>query len=230
MQTRVVVLGAGFGGLELTTILSDAFGDAIDIVLIDKGDSFVFGFSKLDVMFGRQMPADVRHQYRDVVKPGVRFLQTTVRSIDPAARRVVTDAGTFDADILVVALGADLDPAATPGLVEGGNEFYSVAGAFALRDILPRFERGPAIIGVMRQIVQVSAGAERDGAPAARLPDRARTPRGDRDHAGDAVRHADSAVAGHVAGDSRGVRRARHPVRERQPGEVARSRRARWRC
>jgi sulfide:quinone oxidoreductase len=148
MHTRVVVLGAGFGGLELVTILSDAFGDTIDIILIDKGDSFVFGFSKLDVMFGRQMPPDARHHYRDVLKPGVRFLQTAVRSIDPAAKRVVTDAGTFDADILIVALGADLDPAATPGLPEGGHEFYSVAGAFALRDILPRFERGPAIIGV----------------------------------------------------------------------------------
>jgi len=31
---------------------------------------------------------------------------------------------------------ADLDPAATSGLVEGGNEFYSVAGAFGLRDLL----------------------------------------------------------------------------------------------
>jgi sulfide:quinone oxidoreductase len=50
-MTRVVVLGAGFGGLELTTTLSDAFGDAIDIVLIDKDDVFVVGFSKLDVMF-----------------------------------------------------------------------------------------------------------------------------------------------------------------------------------
>ena len=78
IRSRVVVLGAGFGGLELTTILSDAFGDAIDIVLIDKGDTFVFGFSKLDVMFGRQMPADVRHPYRDIVKPGVRFLRSTV--------------------------------------------------------------------------------------------------------------------------------------------------------
>ena len=60
----------------------------------------------------------------------------------------VTHDGTFEADVLVVALGADLDPAATPGLVEGGNEFYSVAAAFALRDVLPRFERGAAIIGV----------------------------------------------------------------------------------
>ena len=148
MRTRVVVLGAGFGGLELTTILSDAFGTDIDIVLIDKSDAFVFGFSKLDVMFGRLLPAQVRHPYRDVLKPGVRFLQSTVRSIDPAAKRVVADAGTFDADILVVALGADLDPAATPGLVEGGHEFYTVPGAFALRDVLPRFEKGPAIIGV----------------------------------------------------------------------------------
>ncbi len=64
------------------------------------------------------------------MKPGVRFVQPTVRSIDPAARRVETDAGPFDADILVVALGADLDPAATPGLVEAGHEFYTVAGAF----------------------------------------------------------------------------------------------------
>jgi sulfide:quinone oxidoreductase len=61
---------------------------------------------------------------------------------------VVTDDGTFEADILVVALGADLDPAATPGMMEGGNEFYSVAGALAVRDVLPRFERGAAIIGV----------------------------------------------------------------------------------
>lgn len=148
MKKRVVVLGAGFGGLELTTILSDALGDAVDIALIDKGDAFVFGFSKLDVMFGRKVPADVRHFYRDIVKPGVRFVQTTVRSIDPAARRAVTDAGTFDAEVLVVALGADIDPAATPGLVEGGSEFYTVEGAIAMRTALPRFERGGAIVGV----------------------------------------------------------------------------------
>jgi NADH dehydrogenase FAD-containing subunit len=55
MRPRVVVLGAGFGGLELTTIISEAFGDTIDIVLIDKGDAFVFGLSKLEVMFGRQI-------------------------------------------------------------------------------------------------------------------------------------------------------------------------------
>ena len=145
---RVVVLGAGFGGLELTTVLSETLGDAVDIVLIDKEDAFVFGFSKLDVMFGKKAVADVRHPYRDIVKPGVRFLQSDVQSIDPSARRVTTGSGAFEADALVVALGADYDVAATPGLMAGGHEFYTVAGAAALREVLPRFEAGSAIVGV----------------------------------------------------------------------------------
>jgi sulfide:quinone oxidoreductase len=145
---RVVVLGAGFGGLELTTKLSDEFGAAADVVLIDRSDGFVFGFSKLDVMFGRTPPAAVHHPYRDFVKPGVQFVQATVTAIDPAAKRVETDAGTFDADILVVALGADLHPEATPGLREGGHEFYTVAGAFALREVLENFDGGRVIVGV----------------------------------------------------------------------------------
>src|SRR5438105_1327688 len=129
---RVLVLGAGFGGLELTTRLSGALAEDVEIVLVDQAEGFVFGFSKLDVMFGRTTAYAVFHPYRDVVKPGVRFVQATIRSIDPAGRKVDTDAGSFDGDVMVVALGADLDPSATPGLVEGGNEFYTLDGAFAL--------------------------------------------------------------------------------------------------
>lgn len=145
---RVLVLGAGFGGLELSSTLSERMGDQADVVLIDKSDGFVFGFSKLDVMFGRALAEAVRHPYRDLVKPGVQFVQATITSIDPAARRVETDAGTFEGDILVVALGADLDPSATPGLVEGGHEFYTVAGAFALREVLADFDGGHVMVGV----------------------------------------------------------------------------------
>jgi sulfide:quinone oxidoreductase len=145
---QVVVLGAGFGGLEVTTRVSDELGDDADVVLVDRTEGFVFGYSKLDVMFGRAAAADVVHPYRDLVKPGVRFVQADVRSIDPVAKRVETDAGTFDADVLVIALGADLDPGATPGLVEGGHEFYTEEGAFALRDVLDRFEGGRVIVGV----------------------------------------------------------------------------------
>jgi sulfide:quinone oxidoreductase len=148
-RARVVVLGAGFAGLELTTRLSVQFGDEIELVLIDQNDAFIFGFSKLDVMFGRKVPDEVRHPYADIVKPGVRFVQTTIQSIDPAGRTVRTDAGPFEADVLVVALGADLDPTATPGLTEGGHEFYTVPGGFAARDVLDRFEGGRVVIGVL---------------------------------------------------------------------------------
>jgi sulfide:quinone oxidoreductase len=145
---RVLVLGAGFGGLELTSMLSAQFGDELDLVLIDKAEGFVFGFSKLDVMFGKATADAVVHPYRDLVKPGVRFVQATIRSIDPVARQVSTDAGDFDGDIVVVALGADLDPAATPGLGEDGHEFYTVPGAFALREVLASFEGGHVVVGV----------------------------------------------------------------------------------
>jgi sulfide:quinone oxidoreductase len=143
-----LVLGAGFGGLELTSTLSDEFGAALEILLIDKAEGFIFGFSKLDVMFGRTSEAAVFHPYRNLVKPWVRFVQSTIRSIDPERRRVETDAGEFDGDVMVVALGADLDPAATPGLLEGGYEFYTVPGAFALREVLANFEGGHVVIGV----------------------------------------------------------------------------------
>jgi len=148
VSIRVVILGAGFGGLELSTMLSEALGDDADVTLIDKNDSFVFGYSKLDVMFGRTSAEAVRLPYRAIAKPGVRFLQETVTAIDPEARTVTTDAAVHEADILVVALGADYDYDATPGLLEGGNEFYSVAGAERVAEILPTFTAGRAIIGV----------------------------------------------------------------------------------
>ncbi len=148
MKARVVVLGAGFGGLELATMLSEALGDDVDVTLIDMNDAFVFGYSKLDVMFGRTTPDAVRLPYRDIAKPGVRVLQQTITAIDPEARRVTTDAGVHEADVLVLALGADYDLDATPGLAEGGNEFYSVAGAERLAEVLPRFSQGRAIVGV----------------------------------------------------------------------------------
>ena len=60
---------------------------------------------------------------------------------------MTTDEGAHECDFLVVALGADYDLAATPGL-ENVNEFYSVAGAQALRGVLPGFTKGRAIVGV----------------------------------------------------------------------------------
>ncbi|MBI2245633.1 MAG: NAD(P)/FAD-dependent oxidoreductase [Nocardioides sp.] len=175
---RVLVLGAGFGGLELATRLSEELGHDVDIVLVDRTDDFVFGFSKLDVMFGRRLPQQVRHRYADLATPGVQFVSADVTAVDPGARRVETSAGIFEADVLVIALGADLDPAATPGLVEGGHEFYTEAGAFALRDVLAEFGGGRVVIGVTSTPYKCPPAPSE----AALLMDEYLTQRGLRDH------------------------------------------------
>jgi sulfide:quinone oxidoreductase len=148
MTTTLLVLGAGFGGLEVSSRLSAQLGDQVDITLIDRAAAFVFGSSKLDIMFGRRSPDAVRLAYDEYATPHVRFVHETIIAIDPEGRRVVTDGGTYEAGILVVALGAEYDLAATPGLAEAGHEFYSVAGAEAVRALLPDFTSGTAIIGI----------------------------------------------------------------------------------
>jgi sulfide:quinone oxidoreductase len=151
MKRQVVILGAGFAGLELATRLSESVSDVVDVTLLDRNDSFYFGFSKLEVMLGRQSADAVRLPYREIAKVGVEFRQETVVGIDPVARRVVTDLGTYDADFLVVAMGADYDMAATPGFREGGYEYYSLPGAERLRDALGDFEGGRVLVSVLGQ-------------------------------------------------------------------------------
>jgi sulfide:quinone oxidoreductase len=148
---HVLILGAGFAGLELAARLSDSLADEVRVTLIDQNDSFSFGFSKLDILFGRKPTADVLVHYREISKKGVEFRRERVTSIDPEHRRVITDSGSYDADVLVVALGAEYDFAATPGFEEGGFEYYSIAGAERMRDRLPEFESGTILIGILGQ-------------------------------------------------------------------------------
>jgi sulfide:quinone oxidoreductase len=116
MKKHVVIVGAGFAGLELATRLSESLLDAVHVTLIDRNDSFYFGFSKLDVLLGREAPTEVLLHYGNIAKEGVEFRQATVTAIDPVGRRVITDEGSYDADFLAVALGAEYDLAATPGI------------------------------------------------------------------------------------------------------------------
>ena len=199
MKHRVLILGAGFGGLELASTLSDELGDGVDVTLIDQNDAFVFGFAKLDVMFGRTTPEAVRLPYRQIAKAGVRFVQETVTVIDPEALRVTTDAGVY----------------------EGGNEFYSVAGATVLRDVLSAFSGGRVVIGV--------CGAPFKCPPAPSecallLHDHlvARGIRDARREARDPVRESGAAVARHIARARRGLRRAEHRFRAGPPRQLDR--------
>jgi sulfide:quinone oxidoreductase len=151
VSKHVLILGGGFGGLELATRLSETIADEVRVTLIDRNDSFFFGFSKLEVMLGRQSAEEVRLHYSDFNKEGVEVRRETVTGVHPAARRVTTDAGSYDADFVVVALGADYDFTATPGFEQGGHEYYSLAGAERLRDALADFKGGKVLVSVLGQ-------------------------------------------------------------------------------
>ncbi|HYH61694.1 MAG TPA: FAD-dependent oxidoreductase [Solirubrobacterales bacterium] len=149
MTKHLVILGAGFGGLELATRMSESHSDEVRVTLIDRNDSFGFGFSKLDLLLGRKEMEDVRLPYAAISKPGVDFRQENVTAIDADARSVTTDAGSYEADFLAIALGADYDHAATPGFEEHGVEYYSFAGARRMRDVIAGFDSGRIVIGIL---------------------------------------------------------------------------------
>ena len=92
-------------------------------------------------MFARRAMNEARIPNRDITRPGVTFRQEPVLSVDPGRKRVVTSAGTYDADVLVVAPGAELAPGATPGLEECGDEFYPPPGGAALVAARPNADR-----------------------------------------------------------------------------------------
>src|SRR3954447_15846114 len=218
MKRHVLILGAGFAGLELATRLAETVPDEVRVTLLDRNDSFHFGYSKLEVMLGRESADAVRLPYRDISTDGVEFRQEHVVEIDPVARRVATDVGVHDADFLVVAMGADYDMAATPGFEEGGHQYYTLAGAERLRDALTGVDGGRAA-GVGRRprpriraraAVQVSAGAVRRVVSAARALHPPGDPRRGAD--GDDVPDA-AARPGHGRGLSDVPRRIGRPRR-----------------
>src|SRR5919198_2675370 len=81
-KKHVVILGAGFAGLELAARLSESLADEVRVTLIDRNEAFSFGFSKLDVLFARKATADVLLHYSEIAKEGVEFRRERVMSIE----------------------------------------------------------------------------------------------------------------------------------------------------
>ena len=151
MATKILILGAGFGGLHAATRLSEELDSSIEISLIDKNDSFIIGFAKFDVMFGRRTSQDIKSFYKNLAIEGINFVQDTIEIIDPNKKVVKTVSTTFSYDYLIVALGADLAPEAIPGFVEGGYEFYSLRGAERINPVINNFQSGNLLISIFNK-------------------------------------------------------------------------------
>ena len=150
--------------------------------------------------------------YEAMTTPHVRFRQETITAIDPSARRVTTDLDTYEADVLVVALGADYDLDATPGLVETRQRVLLGGRRRAAARRAADLHVGHRDRRCVRCAVQVPAGAQRGGHPARRVPAGARPARRRPHPGGDPLRGARAALARDLGGDPRALRRARDRV------------------
>lgn len=147
MTNTVVVLGAGAGGLTVAEALRERLPGTDRVLLVDRSFDGVLGLSLLWVMRGWRTPERVRVRPTPESLPGVEMIRATVERVDLDTRRVHTDSGVLDCDALVVALGAELDAGAVPGLTEAldsgrAGEFYTLGGAAAMREKLTALRRG----------------------------------------------------------------------------------------
>jgi NADH dehydrogenase len=103
-RPRLVIVGAGFGGLSCARALSRA---GVDITLVDRQNYHCFQPLLYQVATAALSPADVAWPIRHILRRqnNVTVLMTEVIGID-AAGQVVTKAGPFPFDFLVIATGA----------------------------------------------------------------------------------------------------------------------------
>ena len=129
-----LVLGGGVGGLVTARELRKRAEKDHRIVLIDRQPNHLFSPSLLWLMTGDRKPEKIVRPLDCLKKMGIEVVQGTVTAIDPSGKSVQVDGVEYEADYIVVALGAQLAPEAVPGLAQSGHNLYELDGATAIRD------------------------------------------------------------------------------------------------
>jgi len=144
-RCRVVVIGAGFGGLAACEALA---GADLDIVLVDRHNYNTFQPLLYQVATAGLNPGDIAYPVRAYtgLHPHVRFRQDEVRDVDFAARTVLFNEGPeLGFDFLVLAAGAGTSFFGVPGAAEHAKAIYTMEDAIAVRDMaLASVERASA--------------------------------------------------------------------------------------
>lgn len=140
-RPRVVVLGAGFGGLNATLALVDA---PVDVVLVDRDNYHGFWPLLYQVATAGLAPEDIAHPIRAIFAhhTNVTVRRACVTSVDLDERVVVVDEGEpLPYDYLVVAVGSSLSDYGIPGVRQHAFGLKSLPEAVRLRNhILRVFE------------------------------------------------------------------------------------------
>lgn len=126
MDPTVLILGGGVGGLVTANRLRAALPRRHRVVLVERESSFVFAPSFLWLMTGGRTAAQISRPLARLERKGIEVVRGTIQRIDPARREVLVDGRTLAADYLIIALGAELNPAGIPGLADAGHNLYTL--------------------------------------------------------------------------------------------------------
>src|SRR5215203_698099 len=105
-RPRVVIVGAGFGGLAAAKRLA---GKPVDVTVVDRRNHHLFQPLLYQVATAALSPADIAPPIRSIFAgaANVRVLLDEVTGVDPSERRVLlARSGSLDFDWLVLATGA----------------------------------------------------------------------------------------------------------------------------
>ena len=139
-RPRVVVLGAGFGGLWAARELAR---HAVDVDLVDRNNYHTFLPLLYQIAAAEVEPEEIVYPVRSIVRalPNVRFTMAEVTGIDLAARTVSAGGTALSYDYLVIALGSVSNYFGVPGAAEHSFPLKTMDDGIALRNhILSRFE------------------------------------------------------------------------------------------
>ena len=145
-MASVLILGGGFGGVAAAVSLSRQLAPDDEITLVDRRDSFFFGFRKTWAFLRTAPMAEGMRPLKALEHHGVSVRQGTIESIDPASRSATVDGERLAADAMIVALGAQAKPESMPGLSQYGLNFYDPKNIEAEAARLAAFEGGRVAI------------------------------------------------------------------------------------
>ncbi len=111
----ILILGGGVGGIVTANALRKQLGVEHRVIVADKRAEYVFTPSLLWVMVGWRRPQQITKDLRRLLRPDVELVAAEAQEIDLDGARVRSSNGDLNYDYLVVALGADISPAAMPG-------------------------------------------------------------------------------------------------------------------
>jgi sulfide:quinone oxidoreductase len=148
--TTTLILGAGPGGIAAANTLRRALPAQHRIVVVEKSPTVLIGAGKTWVMLGLRTPEQISRRVESLLALGVELLAADVTRIDPDRGEVFTEQEHLHGDHLVIALGANLNMGAVPGLQRAASTFYALQGALDLRERLREFNGGEIVLLIPR--------------------------------------------------------------------------------